>query len=123
MYVGVLPNVLELAKAGEINLVGVMSPKRSALIPDVPTTIEAGYPDSDYNFWMGSYLPAKTPRPIIERLNAEVAKALQDEGLKTKIRQLGGEVETMSVDEFNAFIAKERAINADIVKLIGYQPH
>jgi len=53
----------------------------------------------------------------------EVAKALQDEGLKTKIRQLGGEVETMSVDEFNGFIAKERAINADIVKLIGYQPH
>ena len=123
MYAGVLPNVLELAKAGEINLVGVMSRKRSALVPDVPTTIEAGYPDSDYNFWMGSYLPAKTPRPIIERLNVEVAKALQDEGLKTKIRQLGGEVETMSVDEFNAFIAKERAINADIVKLIGYQPH
>jgi tripartite-type tricarboxylate transporter receptor subunit TctC len=122
MYAGVLPNVLELAKAGEINLVGVMSRKRSALIPDVPTTIEAGYPDSDYNFWMGSYLPAKTPRPIIERLNAEVAKALQDEGLKTKIRQLGGEVETMSVDQFNAFIAKERAINAGIVKLIGYQP-
>ena len=123
MYAGVLPNVLELAKAGEINLVGVMSRKRSALVPDVPTTIEAGYPDSDYNFWMGSYLPAKTPRPIIERLNAEVAKALQDEGLKTKIRQLGGEVETLSVDEFNGFIAKERAINADIVKLIGYQPH
>jgi len=122
MYVGVLPNVLELAKAGEINLVGVMSPKRSALIPDVPTTIEAGYPDSDYNFWMGSYLPAKTPRPIVERLNAEVAKALQDEGLKTKIRQLAGEVETMSVDQFNTFIVKERAINAEIVKLIGYQP-
>ena len=122
MYAGVLPNVLELAKAGEINLVGVMSPKRSALVPDVPTTIEAGYPDSDYNFWMGSYQPAKTPRPVIERLNVEVAKALRDEGLKTKIRQLGGEVEIMSVDQFNAFIAKERAINADIVKLIGYQP-
>jgi tripartite-type tricarboxylate transporter receptor subunit TctC len=71
---------------------------------------------------MGSYLPAKTPRPVIERLNVEVAKALRDEGLKTKIRQLGGEVEIMSVDQFNAFIAKERAINADIVKLIGYQP-
>lgn len=122
MYAGVLPNVLELAKAGEINLVGVMSRKRSALVPDVPTTIEAGYPDSDYNFWMGSYLPAKTPRPVVERLNIEVAKALRDEGLKTKIRQLGGEVETMSVDQFNAFIAKERAVNAGIVKLIGYQP-
>jgi tripartite-type tricarboxylate transporter receptor subunit TctC len=122
MYAGVLPNVLELAKAGQINLVGVVSPKRSALVPNVPTTLEVGYPNSDYNFWMGSYLPAKTPRPIIERLNAEVAKALQDDGLKTKIRQLGGEVETISVDQFNAFIAKERAVNAEIVTMIGYQP-
>ncbi len=121
MYAGVLPNVLELAKAGQINLVGVLSPKRSMLVPDVPTTLEAGYPDSDYDFWMGSYLPAKTPRSIVGRLNVEVAKALQDDGLKTKIRQLGGEIEIMSLDQFNAFISKERAINAEIVKLIGYQ--
>ena len=67
MYAGVLPNVLEIAKAGQINLVGVVSPKRSALVPDVPTTLELGYPGSDYNFWMGSYLPAMTPRPIVER--------------------------------------------------------
>jgi tripartite-type tricarboxylate transporter receptor subunit TctC len=122
MYAGVLPNVLELAKSGQINLVGVMSSRRSALVPDVPTTIEAGYPGSDYNFWMGSYLPAKTPRPIVERLNAEVGKALQDQGLRTKIRQLGGEIEVLSVEQFNAFIARERAVNAEIVKLIGYQP-
>jgi tripartite-type tricarboxylate transporter receptor subunit TctC len=122
MYAGVLPNVLEIAKAGQINLVGVVSPKRSALVPDVPTTLEAGYPGSDYNFWMGSYLPAKTPRPIVERLNAEVAKALQDDGLKTKIRMLSGEIETMSLDQFNAFLAKERLLNAEIVKLIGYKP-
>lgn len=123
MYAGVLPNVLELAKSGQINLVAMVSPKRSALVPAVPTTLEAGYPNSDYNFWMGSYLPAKTPRPIVERLNAEVAKALQDDALKTKIKQLGGDqAETMSVDQFNAFIAKERALNAEIVKLIGYQP-
>src|SRR5437764_6810245 len=122
MYAGVLPNVLELAKAGEINLVAVMSPQRSSLVPDVPTTREAGYPDADYNFWMGSYLPAKTPRPIIERLNAEAANALQHDGLQTKIAQLGGEIETMSVGQFNDFIAKERAVNAGIVQLIGYQP-
>ena len=122
MYAGVLPNVLEIAKAGQINLVGVVSPKRSALVPDVPTTLEAGYPGSDYNFWMGSYLPARTPRPIVEQLNAEVAKALQEDGLKTKIRMLGGETETMSLDQFNAFIAQERVVNAEIVKLIGYRP-
>ena len=122
MYAGVLPNVLELAKAGQINLVGMVSPKRSALVADVPTTVEAGHPNSDYNFWMGSYLPSKTPRPIIERLNAEVWKALQDSEIKSKISLLGGEVEVMSVDESNAFIKAERTVNAEIVKLIGYQP-
>jgi tripartite-type tricarboxylate transporter receptor subunit TctC len=69
---------------------------------------------------MGSYLPAKTPRAIVERLNAEAAK--QDNEIKAKIRQLGGEVDIMSVDQFNAFIKNERDLNAEIVKLIGYQP-
>src|SRR5262249_19753246 len=104
MYAGVLPHVFELAQARQNNLVGVLSPKRSMLVPDVPTTLEAGYPGSDYDFWMGSYLPAKTPRSIVERLNVEVAKALKDDGLKAKIRQLGGEIDIMSLDQFNAFI-------------------
>jgi tripartite-type tricarboxylate transporter receptor subunit TctC len=90
MYAGVLPNVLELARAGQVNLVAMQSPRRSALVLDVPTTIEAAYPGSDYNFWMGSYLPAKTPRPIIERLNAEVAKALQDESARRRGRDHAG---------------------------------
>lgn len=122
MYSGVVPNALQLAKAGLINILGLESAKRSVLFPGVPTTIEAGYPNSDYNFWMGSYMPAKTPRAIVERLNAEVSKALHDNEINTKIRQLGGEVETMSVDDFNAFIKKERTDNAEIVKLIGFQP-
>ena len=71
---------------------------------------------------MGSYLPAKTPRPVVERLNAEVRAALQNSEIKAKITTIGGEVEDMSVDQFNAFLAKERAVNAAIVKMIGYQP-
>lgn len=122
MYSGAFPNAEELAKSGQINLLGVMRPKRSTLFPDVPTTIEAGCLNSDYDYWMGSYLPAKTPRPIIERLNAEANKALQNPEIKAKLTLLGGEVEPMSVDQFNAFIAKERDLNAKIVKLIHYKP-
>ena len=122
MYSGVVPNAGELAKAGKIRVLGIESAKRSPFFPDVPTTIEAGYPNSDYNFWMGSYMPAQTPRAIVERLNMEVAKALQDDEIKSKIKALGGEVHTMSVNQFNGFIAKERDANAEIVKLIGYQP-
>jgi tripartite-type tricarboxylate transporter receptor subunit TctC len=122
MYSGVAPNASDLARAGEINVLGIEGRKRSVFFPGVPTTIEAGFPDSDYNFWMGSYMPAKTPRSIVERLNSEVRNALQDKAVRSRISQLGGEVETMSLDEFNTFIDRERNSNADIVKLIGYKP-
>ena len=122
MYSGVVPNAGELAKAGKINVLGIELAKRSALFPDVPTTIEAGYPNSDYNFWMGSFMPAKTPSAIVDRLNTEVFKALQRDVVKSKIWLLGGEVETMTADQFNEFISKERKANAEIVKLINFQP-
>jgi tripartite-type tricarboxylate transporter receptor subunit TctC len=122
MYSGVAPNAADLARAGEINVLAIEARKRSVFFPDVPTTIEVGFPGSDYNFWMGSYMPAKTPRAIVERLNSEVRNALRDEAIRSKINQLGGEVEIMSVDEFNAFIDKERNVNAEIVKLIGFTP-
>ena len=58
----------------------------------------------------------------MQRLNAEVRTALADKAVRSRISQLGGEIETMSVDEFNAFIDKERNSNAEIVKLIGFKP-
>jgi tripartite-type tricarboxylate transporter receptor subunit TctC len=125
MYSGVVPNALELAKAEKINILALESAKRSVLFPGVPTTIEAGYPNSDYNFWMGSFLPAKTPDQIVQRLNLEVRKALQLPAIKSKIVLLGGETDAgdgMTVEQFNDFISKERAANAQIVKLIDYQP-
>lgn len=122
MFPAPIPSITELGDAGRVNVLAVSTAKRSSTLPDVPTTIEAGFPDSSYNFWMGSYIPAKTPREIIERLNAEVRKAVQDPATRAKLKLLGGEPEPMSVDEFNAFIKKEREVNAEIVKLIGYKP-
>jgi tripartite-type tricarboxylate transporter receptor subunit TctC len=125
MYSGVVPNALQLAKAGKINILALESANRSVLFPGVPTTREAGYPNSDYNFWMGSYAPAKTPPEIVQRLNAEARKALQMPEIKSRILTLGGEVdpgEGMTVAQFDDFIIKERAANAAIVKLIHYQP-
>jgi tripartite-type tricarboxylate transporter receptor subunit TctC len=117
-----IPSMKELAMDGKISVLGIASSKRSALFPDVKTTLEAGYPESDYNFWMGSYMPSKTPRAIVERLNAEANKALANPEIRKKIEVLGGDTEPMSVDRFNAFIAKEREVNAGIVKMIGFKP-
>jgi tripartite-type tricarboxylate transporter receptor subunit TctC len=125
MYSGVVPNALELAKSGGVNVLALLSAKRSPLFPGISTTDEAGYPNSDYNYWMGSYLPARTPSEVVARLNTEVLKALQDDTVKSKITLLGGEVDpsdAMSVDRFNDFIARERHLNAEIVRLTNYQP-
>ena len=125
MFSGVIPNALELAKAGKINVLALKSSQQSPLFPGIPTTLKSGYPNSDYNFWMGSFLPANTPSNIVRRLNAEVLMALQNNDVKSKIALLGGEVNTadrLSVEQFNTFIGKEREANSEIVKLINYQP-
>jgi tripartite-type tricarboxylate transporter receptor subunit TctC len=125
MFSGVVPNALELARSGSVNILALESAKRSPLFPGVPTTVEAGYPDSYYEYWMGSYLPAKTPIDIVERLNVEVLKALRNDVIKSKIALIGGEVDSndaMSVRQFNEFIVKEREVNSAIVRLMKYQP-
>jgi tripartite-type tricarboxylate transporter receptor subunit TctC len=122
VYPGAVPNFDELAKDRQINVLAVGSTRRSSLFPDIPTTLEAGYPGSDYNFWMGSYVPAQTPPAIVKRLNAEVLEVLKSNDVIDKIKLLGGEVQPMGLAEFNAFIARERETNAGIVKLIDYKP-
>lgn len=122
MFTAPLPSATELAADRKINVLAIATARRSPMFPDVPTTVEAGHPNSGYNFWMGSYVPAKTPRPIIDRLNAEVAKTLANDEIKKKMQVIGGEIEVMGVDQFNAFIKSERDLNAEIVKLIGFKP-
>ncbi len=68
------------------------------------------------------FAPRGMPRAIVDRLNAEVRKAVQDPGITAKLKLLGGEPELMTVDAFNEFIRKEREVNAEIVKLTGYKP-
>jgi len=122
MYPGAAPNLSELVRDRQINVLAVATAKRSSLFPDVPTTVEAGYPESGYNFWMGSYMPAQTPAAIVKRLHAEVMEVLKDPDVQAKIRLLGGETELMSNEAFNAFMTRDREANAAIVKLIGYKP-
>ena len=76
-------------------------------MPDLPTTVEAGYPNSDYNFWVGALVAAKTPREIVERLHKEINTLVQSPEISERIRKLGADPLTMSVAEFDAMIARE----------------
>jgi len=122
MYPAPVPTALGFVKGGEINALAVSSPKRIKSMPDVPTLREAGLVNADYNFWVGAFAPAKTPPAIVERINHEIVAALALDELKDKIANLGGEPCPMSPAEFNAFVRREIAINAEIVKASGFKP-
>jgi tripartite-type tricarboxylate transporter receptor subunit TctC len=112
-----------LVRDGKLTALAVSSSRRAAALPDVPTTVEAGYPNSDYNFWIGMWLPVKTPRAIVERLNAETRKALAVKSVRDKLIALGSEPADMSAAEFDKFIQSEIALNAALVKAAGIKPN
>lgn len=108
---------LPLLHDGKLVALAVSAHKRTGMFPDVPTTIEAGLPDSSvYPFYSGVYLPAKTPQTIVERLAAEIAKALQNADLKARLAQLGVEPMPMSQPEFAQFTKDDIAANIALVK-------
>jgi tripartite-type tricarboxylate transporter receptor subunit TctC len=110
---------MQLIRDGKLFPIAVSSSSRSAELPDVPTTVEAGFPESAYNFWVGALLPAKTPRDIVDRLNREIVKALQTPDVKERIFKLGGEPTSTTPAQFDALIKNELATNAVIVRAAG----
>ncbi len=109
-------------KEGKLTALVVNTPKRAAALPDVPTVAEAGLTNAEYPFWLGVFLPAKTPRDIVEKLNREIDKALQEPKVRDKLAALGVEPMTMSASEFNAYVAKEIVDSAALVKAAGLTP-
>src|SRR5262249_59572267 len=110
-----------LMQGGKIAVRAVSSGKRAGALPDVPTTMEAGFRNSDYNCWVGLWAPAATPKAIIERMNAETVKALQQPSVREKIANAGGDPLPMQAAEFDAFTQKEIDVNAMLVKAAGVQ--
>ena len=107
---------------GRIVGLAVSPPKRVAALPNVPTTLELGYAASDYMFWVGLFAPAKTPRPVIDRLNASVVKAMQDGSVKDRLAKNGVEPLSMTPAELDKFVADEIPVNAKLVKALGLKP-
>ena len=106
-------------KDGKLLPLVVTSTKRSPSLPDVPTSLEAGYKDSDFNYWNGLLVPVKTPRPIIERLHAEVTKALALPDVQNKLTVQGVEPSPLSPTEMDEMIKREIALNLKIAKAAG----
>jgi tripartite-type tricarboxylate transporter receptor subunit TctC len=115
-------NALPHVQDGALVALVVNSAKRSAVLPDVPTVAESGFVDAEYPFWIGMFLPAKTPRAIVDKLHGEVAKALATPILRSKLAALGVDTMTMSPDEMDIFVRKQIAADAALVRAAGIKP-
>jgi tripartite-type tricarboxylate transporter receptor subunit TctC len=118
-YFSPLLPALSLIRDGRLTALAVSSLQRSQELPNVPTTTEAGFPDSEYNFWFGVFAPAKTPPAIIQRLYEEIAKALNDSSVKEILAKLGVQPMPMTPAQFDGYVRKELEQNAVLVKAAG----
>lgn len=111
-----LSSALPLIKDGRLQALAVSTAQRSPALPEVPTTVEAGVPGSDYTFWVGMIVPSATPAPVVKRLHEEALKALAAPEVKERLAKLGAEAFTMEPAAFNAYIRTEMDSAAQIAK-------
>ena len=109
-------------KSGRVRVIGVASTKRIALLPDVPTLAESGIKDAEAIVWFGMSAPAKTPRPIIDKLNTEANRILGMPDVKKRLDELGLEIQGGTPEQFAAFINKEVGRINKLIKMGALRP-
>ena len=118
-YFSPIAPVIGQIRNGQLVPLAVGSARRASALPDVPTTAEAGVPGSEFNFWIGMFAPAKTPKDIVDRLHAEVVKALDTPEVKERFKTLGADAWTLKPEQFEAYVRDEIKANAGLVKAAG----
>ena len=118
-YFSPLVNALPFLKDGKLQALAVSGSTRASALPDVPTTLESGYPNSEYNFWAGIFAPAKTPAEIRAKLYAEVAKALVHPSVHDKLKNLGADPMRLTSEQYATLVKREIEINTQLVRAVG----
>jgi len=103
-------------------VLAVSSPERSPRIPDVPTVVEAGYPDAVFRFWNGISAPAKTPHEVVQKLHDVMQRALAVPAVQEKLAKLGVKPEHISVEDFAKFFADDYAATLQLAKDAEIKP-
>jgi tripartite-type tricarboxylate transporter receptor subunit TctC len=114
-----IPSVLPHVRAGKLRAIAVTTIKRSPAAPEVPTIAESGVPGYDHGPWNGMLAPAQTPKPIIDRLNAEVLKIVHSPAMKAVLEHDGSEPVGNAPEAFAAIIKSETAKWAKVIKAAG----
>jgi len=119
----IVPQVVVAAiRSGKLRAIAVTAPARLAMFPDVPTTAEAGLPGIEAIVWNGIFVPAGTPRPVIQILHRELVKAYNAPDVKSQVLNTGSEVAADTPEEFAAFVRAESAKWAKVIRDAGIKP-
>ena len=122
VYFSPLPPAVQLIENGQLIPLAVSSIKRVAALPNVPTTTEAGFPNSDFDFYSSLFVPKKTPRNVVARIHEVTLKGLQAPVMKERFGKLGVEPLIMTPEAFDARIAQEVKIAIELAKATGLAP-
>jgi tripartite-type tricarboxylate transporter receptor subunit TctC len=119
MMFDAVPTMAAQARGGKVKALATSGAQRSPVTPDVPTLSEAGVPGYESGIWLGLMAPAKTPRPVLEKLNAEVNKLLNSAEVKDNWGKQGTSTMGMSIEQFDKFLREEIVKWAKVVKISG----
>ena len=114
--------VLGNIRDGKVRALGVGSGKRSALLPDVPTIAEAGVPGFEYFTWAGIFVPKGTPKAVIDKLNAEAVKAVNDPATRDRLRESALDPVGSTADELGKITRESYERMGNLIRKIGLQP-
>ena len=119
MMFDAVPTMAENIKSGQVRALGVSGTKRSPVLPDVPTIAEAGVPGYKSTIWLGLMAPIGTPRPMVDKLNTEIAAIMRRPDVVQSWAAQGAEPTFMTPEEFQAFLRKDIEKWAKVVKISG----
>jgi tripartite-type tricarboxylate transporter receptor subunit TctC len=119
MVITVVSDGARYVKDGRMRGLAVLDTKRAASMPEVPTSVEAGFPQLQAINWYGLLAPAGTPRPIIERLHAELVKVMAAPEVRERLRALGGEPDSRAPEQFAEFMRAEHARWGKVIRDAG----
>jgi tripartite-type tricarboxylate transporter receptor subunit TctC len=117
-----LATALPLIREGRVRALVVSTPRRVADLPDVPSPQDVGLKNAESVFWLGVFMPAKTPRDIIEKFHAAGEKLLAEPATQESLQKLGIETLSMTPAEMDDFVARETADYLAVIKAAGIQP-
>ena len=122
LFMAPLASSVPLIREGRIRALGVSSPKRVSVLPDVPTLAESGLPGFRWDSWGAIFAPSKTPRALVNRLNRAITDALRLPDVQKQMRALGAEPAPTTPEELDKFVVNELAVVAKLAKAAGITP-